>query len=104
MALDYDNYEVIVVDDRSTDRTGEIIERVAAITAGSRLSESNPYKGTAAQLAGQDSRHVGCRRTGDRGLAALLTDADVLFKPEVVRRASGHRGRNNRKARKCNRP
>lgn len=29
LALDYDNYEVIAVNDRSTDRTGEIMERVA---------------------------------------------------------------------------
>ena len=30
LALDYDNYEVIAVNDRSTDSTGEIMERVAA--------------------------------------------------------------------------
>ena len=30
LALDYDNYEVIAVNDRSTDGTGEIMERVAA--------------------------------------------------------------------------
>src|SRR5581483_2610283 len=30
LALDYDNYEVIAVNDRSTDRTGEIMERVAS--------------------------------------------------------------------------
>src|SRR5580700_8739152 len=29
LALDYDNYEVIAVNDRSTDRTGEIMERMA---------------------------------------------------------------------------
>ncbi len=27
LSLDYDNYEVIAVNDRSTDRTGEIMER-----------------------------------------------------------------------------
>src|SRR5271154_5271351 len=29
LELDYDNYEVIAVNDRSTDRTGEIMERMA---------------------------------------------------------------------------
>src|SRR5580704_4360300 len=39
LELDYDNYEVIAVNDRSTDRTGEIMERVAEnpVLTGGRL-------------------------------------------------------------------
>jgi glycosyltransferase involved in cell wall biosynthesis len=86
LALDYDNYEVIVVDDRSTDRTGEIIERVAASPAAhgclkvihvTELPPSWLGKTHAMWSAGQQA-------TGDW---LLFTDADVLFKPEVLRRA-----------------
>jgi glycosyltransferase involved in cell wall biosynthesis len=86
LALDYDNYEVIVVDDRSTDRTGEIIERVAfspeahGCLKALHVAELPPrWLGkthamwTAAEVA-----------TGDW---LLFTDADVLFKPDVLRRA-----------------
>ncbi|MGC2194603.1 MAG: glycosyltransferase family 2 protein [Terriglobales bacterium] len=86
LALDYDNYEVIVVNDRSTDRTGEIIERVAASPAAHgclkvlQVTELPPSwlgKTHAMWSAGQQA-------TGDW---LLFTDADVLFKPEVLRRA-----------------
>jgi len=86
LALDYDNYEVIVVDDRSTDRTGEIIERVSAspqahgcLTA-IHVNELPPGwlgKAHAMWSAGEQA-------TGDW---LLFTDADVLFKPDVLRRA-----------------
>jgi glycosyltransferase involved in cell wall biosynthesis len=86
LALDYDNYEVIAVNDRSTDRTGEIMDRVAGSPPAHgclrvvRVAELPPgWLGkvhamwTAAQQA-----------TGDW---LLFTDADVLFKPDVLRRA-----------------
>src|SRR5580698_3844231 len=42
LALDYDNYEVIAVNDRSTDRTGEIMERVAGDLQSGKLQRQNP--------------------------------------------------------------
>ena len=42
LALDYDNYEVIAVNDRSTDRTGEIMERVAGNLEPESLPRQNP--------------------------------------------------------------
>lgn len=86
LSLDYPSYEVIAVDDRSTDRTGEIMERVAHTSSAQpklrviHHDELPPgWLGkthamwTAANLA-----------TGDW---LLFTDADVLFKPDSLRRA-----------------
>src|SRR5438309_5368954 len=44
LALDYENYEVIAVNDRSTDRTGQIMARVAA---SPRPSKTVPPSGEA---------------------------------------------------------
>src|ERR1700741_731718 len=43
LALDYDNYEVIAVNDRSTDRTGEIMERVARESQVPVSKSQNPH-------------------------------------------------------------
>src|SRR5579863_6957722 len=37
LELDYDNYEVIAVNDRSTDRTGEIMEEITRRAPGNLL-------------------------------------------------------------------
>ncbi len=86
LAADYPDLEIVFVDDRSTDGTGEIIDR----------------------LAGGDGRvralHVGELPPGwlgkvhalERGLAAstgafvLFTDADVHFRPQTFRKAVAH--------------
>jgi len=94
LELDYDNYEVIAVNDRSTDRTGEIMERIA----------KNPLFSQKARETGHPPLRVVHHRelppgwlgkthamwtaanqaTGDW---LLFTDADVLFKPDSLRRA-----------------
>ena len=86
LALDYSNYEIIAVNDRSTDRTGQIIEVVAASSQSrgllkvihiSELPSGWLGKTHAMWMAGQQA-------SGDW---LLFTDADVLFKPDSLRRA-----------------
>jgi len=89
LALEYSNYEIIAVDDRSTDRTGAIMDEMAA-EAGKNpcltrvrvihIPDLPPGwlgKTHAMWTASQQA-------TGDW---LLFTDADVLFKPDVLRRA-----------------
>ena len=87
LALDYDNYEVIAVDDRSTDRTGEIMERsIARRGASGRLKVIHIAR--TCLPAGWAKPHAmwsaAKQATGDW---LLFTDADVLFKPDALRRA-----------------
>ena len=86
LELDYDNYEVIAVNDRSTDRTGEITERVAAHpTANGRLLVIHHRELPAGWLG---KTHAMWTATNEaQGDWLLFTDADVRFKPESVRRA-----------------
>jgi cellulose synthase/poly-beta-1,6-N-acetylglucosamine synthase-like glycosyltransferase len=97
LALDYDNYEVIAVNDRSTDRTGEIMERVA------ESQSPHPVAKNATRMGQPRLRVVHHRelppgwlgKTHAMWTAAnlatgewlLFTDADVLFKPDSLRRA-----------------
>ncbi len=93
LALDYDNYEVIAVDDRSTDRTGEIMERVAESQSHPQNQSPRPpvlrvihhTELPAGWLGKTHAMSTAANQaTGDW---LLFTDADVLFKPEALRRA-----------------
>jgi glycosyltransferase involved in cell wall biosynthesis len=113
LALDYDNYEVIAVNDRSTDRTGEIMERVAASHRSEDLTHSGSVQSQNSHFS-QRKRDMGhpastelrviqhselprgwLGKTHAMWTAAktasgewlLFTDADVLFKPDSLRRA-----------------
>jgi glycosyltransferase involved in cell wall biosynthesis len=97
LALDYDNYEVIAVNDRSTDRTGEIMER---------LSQNPHFSQNQGEVGHPQSREFRVMhhtelppgwlgKTHAMWTAAneasgewlLFTDADVMFKPDSLRRA-----------------
>ena len=98
LALDYDNYEVIAVNDRSTDQTGEIMERVAR---DSRVSQRHRDRGDPCSsvflhvihhtelprgwLGKTHAMWTAANQASGEWL--LFTDADVLFKPDSLRRA-----------------
>jgi glycosyltransferase involved in cell wall biosynthesis len=86
LALDYGNYEVIAVDDRSTDRTGEIMDRVAASPrADGRLRVLHVRELPPGWLGKTHAMWTAATQSTSDWL--LFTDADVLFKPDSLRRA-----------------
>ncbi|MFZ0770965.1 MAG: glycosyltransferase family 2 protein [Candidatus Sulfotelmatobacter sp.] len=85
LELDYDNYEVIAVNDRSTDRTAEIMEKVAGRASDSRLRVIHHRELPAGWLGKTHAMWTATNEASGDWL--LFTDADVLFKPDSVRRA-----------------
>jgi glycosyltransferase involved in cell wall biosynthesis len=86
LELDYDNYEVIAVNDRSTDRTGEIMESVAGCAAARGRLRVIHHRELPAGWLGKT--HAMWTATNEaKGDWLLFTDADVQFKPDSVRRA-----------------
>jgi len=105
LALDYDNYEVIAVNDRSTDSTGEMMEAIQRRHLSQKLRVTHPSRFSMGGDA-MPSPHLRVihhtelppgwlGKTHAMWTAAnaatgdwlLFTDADVLFKPDSLRRA-----------------
>ncbi|HSA93982.1 MAG TPA: glycosyltransferase family 2 protein [Terriglobales bacterium] len=87
LELEYENYEVIAVNDRSTDATGVILDRLATASAG-RLRTLHI---TALPPGWLGKNHAmwkaAAMATGDW---LLFTDADVVFRPDALRRAMAY--------------
>jgi hypothetical protein len=83
LALDYPHLELIAVDDRSTDGTGSIIERLAA--EDPRLCPLRVDALLPGWLGKNHALHVGSQTATGEWL--LFTDADVLYQPDALRRA-----------------
>ena len=105
LAVDYDNYEVIAVNDRSTDRTGEVMDCVASSCEKKKWSDGRtPLALSEAEGSGSQIKviHIRDLPAGWMGKAhamytaaksaphadwLLFTDADVMFRPDCLRRA-----------------
>jgi glycosyltransferase involved in cell wall biosynthesis len=83
LAQDYSPLEIVAIDDRSTDATAQILERLA--DAEPRLKVLRVDELPTGWLGKNNANREGARRaTGDW---LLFTDADVRFGPDTVRRA-----------------
>jgi glycosyltransferase involved in cell wall biosynthesis len=86
LALDYPNYEILVVDDRSTDATGDILDRVAASPAAHGCLRAIHVSDLPSGWLGKTHAMWTASRQAT-GEWLLFTDADVLFKSDTLRRA-----------------
>ena len=86
LRLEYSNFEVIAVNDRSTDATGEAMDRVARTPeAQGRLTVVHVEELPSGWLGKVHAMWIGANRATGEWL--LFTDADVLFRPDSLGRA-----------------
>jgi glycosyltransferase involved in cell wall biosynthesis len=89
--LDYPNLEIIVVNDRSTDETGNVLKRMAtrqaeqATTAQPRLRIVDVQELPPGWLGKNHALFRGASEA--QGEYLLFTDADIVMDPSVIRRA-----------------
>jgi glycosyltransferase involved in cell wall biosynthesis len=96
LQLDYPNYKIVAVDDRSTDQTGQIMDRLAAEPAAQgKLRVIHVHELPAGWLGKLHAMWLGShgsaalRNASQQGNGEwlLFTDADCVFHPESLRRA-----------------
>jgi glycosyltransferase involved in cell wall biosynthesis len=83
LALDYPDFELIFVNDRSDDQTGAILDRIAS--GDPRLRVIHVAELPDGWLGKNHALHLGA--AGASGTLLLFTDADVMFEPSTLRRA-----------------
>src|SRR5690606_5030460 len=81
--LDYPDYEVMVVNDRSTDGTGAILERMQS--AYPQLRVATVTELPRGWLGKNHAMYFGAQQAS--GELLLFTDADIVMRPDTLRRA-----------------
>jgi len=85
LQLDYPQYEVITVNDRSTDQTGAIMDRIAAGPATqNKLRVLHVAELPSGWLGKLHAMWLGARHGSGEWI--LFTDADCVFRPDCLRR------------------
>lgn len=84
--LDYPDYELLAVNDRSTDGTGAILDRLAA--GEPRLKVVHISELPAGWLGKNHAMHHAAEQA--TGELLLFTDADVVYQPTALARAVGY--------------
>jgi len=82
LAQQYADFEIIVIDDRSADDTGAILDRMAL--ASSRLRVIHVTELPPHWLGKNHALHIGAAAAAGEYL--LFTDADVVFAPDALAR------------------
>jgi glycosyltransferase involved in cell wall biosynthesis len=96
LQLNYPHYRIVAVNDRSTDQTGAIIDRLAAEPASAgKLQVIHVHDLPAGWLGKVHAMWLGSQTDASQGNATqqtssdwlLFTDADCVFHPDTLRRA-----------------
>lgn len=81
--LDYPDYEVLVVNDRSTDGTGDILARMQEVYP--QLNVATVTELPAGWLGKNHAMYFGAQQA--KGELLLFTDADIIMQPLTLRKA-----------------
>ena len=81
LAQDYPDFEVLVLDDSSTDRTGDVLAALAQTDSRLRVLTGRPLP------EGWLGKHWACQQLADAATGELLlfTDADTVHHPQALR-------------------